>query len=421
MKKVLFFVSLIYFSTVLFAQSDSVYYGVNLSCAEWGSVFPGTYNIQYTYPTTKELDYYQSKGIRLIRLPIKWERIQQTLKGNLDTLELKRLFSFIDNIELRNMKVIVDIHNYCRYNIAGTDNIIGSSAVSVADITDLWTKLALQLKSKSCIWAYGLMNEPHDLFSKTPWVTIAQEIITGIRTTDQTTTILVGGDSWSSALNWLNASDNLKKLVDPYNNLIFEAHCYFDSNGSGGYNATSYDKDGVTVQTGVNRVKPFVNWLAKNHLKGFVGEYGVPYYDTRWLPVLDTFLTYLKANHVGGSYWAGGPWWGNEQLSCEPKNGKDALQMSVLEKYGTNVPETPTELPITENNTFQIAYPNPFKSDVYFGNTENNSLLEIYNSIGLKIFTQTIQSNKSLDLSFLVKGIYFFRINNKQSFMMIKE
>jgi len=41
-------------------------------------------------------------------------------------------------------------------------------------------------------------------------------------------------------------------------------------------------------------------------LFGFIGEYGVPDSDPRWLTVLDTFLAYLDANGVGGTYWAGG-------------------------------------------------------------------------------------------------------------------
>src|SRR5690606_34479588 len=86
---------------------------------------------------------------------------------------------------------------------------------------------------------------------------------------------------------------------------------------------------------GVDRVTEFVEWLDEKGAKGFIGEYGVPGNDSRWLTVLDNFLAYLDANGVSGTYWAGGPWWGSYQLSCEPTNNytTDKPQMSVLEDY----------------------------------------------------------------------------------------
>ena len=55
--------------------------GVNLSGAEFGSnVIPGTYGVDYTYPTHAEIDYYASKGLSDIPLPFLWERLQHTVK-----------------------------------------------------------------------------------------------------------------------------------------------------------------------------------------------------------------------------------------------------------------------------------------------------------------------------------------------------
>jgi endoglucanase len=419
MKKVLLLVCIIGLTNILFAQNDTTYYGVSLAGAEFGNTFPGVYNVDYTYPTTDELDYYQSKGIILIRLPIKWERIQQSLNGNIDAVELGRLTSFIENIRIRNMKVLIDIHNYCRYSISAVDNLIGSSAVSTANITDLWIKLSTILKSYNCIWGYGIMNEPHDMLNNSQWKDIAQSIITGIRTKDKTTTIVVGGDSWSSAERWPTLSDNLKTLSDPNNNLIFEAHCYFDNDASGTY-ANSYDADGITLTTGINRVKPFVNWLKTNHFRGFVGEYGIPNNDSRWLPVLDTFLVYLKSNHIGGSYWAGGPWWGGYGLTCEPNGSTDASQMSILENFSLDI-KTNEKIIANDGISSDQIYPNPCKSFVQIkGKILDNSLLEIFNNQGINIYSTTIQSLQTIDIGFLPNGLYLFRINHFQSFEIIK-
>jgi len=73
--------------------------------------------------------------------------------------------------------------------------------------------------------------------------------------------------------------------------------------------------------------------VEKNNKKGFVGEYGVPDDDPRWLETLDKFMTYISINGVNGAYWAAGPWWGNYRLSVEPRDHQDRPQMQILEKY----------------------------------------------------------------------------------------
>lgn len=308
-------------------------FGVNLAGAEFGSpFFPGTYNTHYIYPNAAELDYYKSKGLNLIRLPFSWERIQPVLSGALDETELNRIKDFLQAARNRNMAVILDLHNYGRYYLNGTEEIIGSPNLSIAHIKDLWTKLSSELKDNSEIWGYGIMNEPHDMLASTPWFDIAQEIINGIRTSDTNTRILVGGDNWSSAEFWPSASDNLKNLNDPSNNMTFEAHCYFDNNSSGRYNQ-GYDAEGGDPNRGIERVTPFLNWLETNNLNGFLGEYGIPADDSRWMTTLDNFLVHIESKGINGAYWAGGPWWGDYNLSIEPDNNIDKPQMAIVEKY----------------------------------------------------------------------------------------
>ena len=143
---------------------------------------------------------------------------------------------------------------------------------------------------------------------------------------------MVSGDSWSSAERWPEFSANLKNLVDPSKNLVFQAHIYFDKDASGAYRK-SYDEEAASPETGIKRAEPFLQWLKENNLKGFVGEYGVPDDDPRWLQTLDNFLAYLKKNGINGSYWAAGPWWGKYRLAIEPKDNTDRPQMPVLIKY----------------------------------------------------------------------------------------
>lgn len=304
--------------------------GVNLAGAEFASnKLPGAYNSDYTYPTNAELDYYKGKGLTLIRLPFLWERLQPTLYGSLNSVELGRIDSVVAAANSRGMQVILDPHNYDRYTLNGTAYLIGSSQVPNAAFTDFWSKLAAHYNGVRGIYGYSLMNEPHD--TNGTWKTTAQAGLNGIRQSDTSRLVLVPGDSWSGAWTWTQVNNDLL-LADPSHNLMYEAHQYFDKNGSGTY-ANSYDADGTYPNIGVDRVQPFLNWLKANNVRGIMTEYGVPNSDPRWLTVLNNFMTALDNAGVGGTYWAGGPWWSSYALSSEPVNGQDAPVMSVLTKH----------------------------------------------------------------------------------------
>lgn len=311
----------------------SMPFGTNLAGAEFAhDKIPGIYNKNYTYPTVAELDYFKSKGFTLFRLPFLWERLQHEPGGPLDSLELSRIADFVDRAGERKLWVILDMHNYGRRYVKGVRHIIGEEGLTAAHAADAWRRIAQALKTKQNIMAYDIMNEPHDMNPKTSWFSIAQEVVNGIRDVDSHTPIMVEGDSWASAARWMEFSDSLKYLKDPANKLMFEAHIYFDEDASGTYKR-SYDEEQTTPMTGVERARPFVEWLKKNNFKGIIGEYGVPDDDPRWLVTLDNMLAYLEENGVGGTYWAAGPWWNKYRLAIEPRNNEDRPQMKVLMKY----------------------------------------------------------------------------------------
>lgn len=310
------------------AQQKGAPFGVNLAGAEFGKI--GTDH--YGYPTVAELDYFKSKGLTLFRLPFKWERLQPELNGPLDTKELKSIKTFVDEAAKRNLLVILDMHNYARRHVGDSTHIINNGVITAAHVADAWKKIAIEFKSYKNIWGYGLMNEPYNMPSEKAWFNIAQIIINKVREIDTKTPILVGGDFWSSAERWQALSSHLKDLKDPKNNLIFEAHVYFDEDASGSYKR-SYEEEKAHPMVGVNRVKPFVNWLKQYGKRGFVGEYGIPDNDERWFPILENTLTYLKENGVNGTYWAAGPRWGKYKLSIEPRDGKDRPQMPSVAKF----------------------------------------------------------------------------------------
>ena len=323
----------------LFAQGDTAAFAIKLCGPEFGEKkMPGVYGVDFIYPNKAELVYFKDKGFKLMDLPFKWERVQPLLGGPLDSIEMGRINSFLDLCDSLGLKAKLSMQNFGRYLINGNESVIGSPELPVSQFEDVWKKLANSWNGKQNLLGFQIMNEPHDMHAM-PWVTIAQKAIDAIRSVNSSHTIFVCGDSYSATIDWKPNNPKIHELKDISDNLVYEGHCYFDKDLSGQYLNPSgttdkaYEHNAFGSKTGVQAVKPFVKWLKKYKKKGFIGEYGVPDDDPRWLIILDKFLAYISENGVNGAYWAAGPWWGEYRLSVEPRNGEDRPQMKILERY----------------------------------------------------------------------------------------
>jgi hypothetical protein len=140
------------------------------------------------------------------------------------------------------------------------------------------------------------------------------------------TPIIVEGDEWANAQYWQAYNANLN-ITDPANNIVYEAHQYFDG-GSGDYTQT-YGQLGDTANTGVQDVSSYLQWLQENNFKGYVGELGVPSNSStiaQWGPLLNNVLTALQADDVPATVWnfempdSSPSWWVSQIESSSPGN-----------------------------------------------------------------------------------------------------
>lgn len=295
-------------------------WGVNLAANWWWSFqnSPGqeTWTIPDFQPYYDDCAYLHSKNLGVIRLPVMWPRLQQSLFGELDSTHIAALDTIIDAAVQNNLIVVISPHGYGRYQPFCTDysgwaeahdNEIGSPAVPVTAFADFWARLANRYKNNPNV-LYGLMNEPHrmgpDHDGNDPigggelWAGICQIVVDAIRQVDPVKTIVVPGYGWSSARLWVNyGNDYLLNLTD--NNLVFECHQYLDQPDS----AANYGETcegpfvgAVSPDTvGEERLQPFVDWLRTNGKKGVIGEMGVPP-TTCWLDIFDNALHYISQN-----------------------------------------------------------------------------------------------------------------------------
>jgi endoglucanase len=300
--------------------------GVNLAGAEFTeNRLPGAYGNDYIYPSTSDVDYFLGKGMNIIRLPFRWERLQHSTNAPLNATELGRIQTLVNHTTARGAYVLLDLHNYGRYY---NTNVIGGPALPISAFTNLWGRLASVFRNQPRI-IFGLMNEPHDM-STHVWRDAANAAITAIRGLGATNLILVPGNGWSIAHDWYASwygtpnSTVMLGITDPLNNYAFEVHDYFDNEN------TNQDCD---PHVGVNRLTQFTAWCRTNGRRGFYGEFGVST-NTTCLVAMSNMLAYVNANAdvwLGWTYWAAGPWWGDYRFSIQPVNGLDKPQTDVLQ------------------------------------------------------------------------------------------
>ncbi|MBL0728917.1 glycoside hydrolase family 5 protein [Piscinibacter sp. HJYY11] len=304
--------------------------GVNLSGAEYNSTqVPGRYGYEYFYPSTAAVDYFQSKGMNLIRLPFLWERVQPTLYQPLNQTELQRLVSFVNSTTAKGITVLIDPHNYGRYR----QQVIGSTGVPHNAFGDFWYRLAGTFKNNPKV-IFGLMNEPYGMTTEN-WVGAANDAIRRIRAAGATNTIAVPGNAWSGAYSWTSNfygtpnAQAMLQITDSRNNLVFEVHQYLDTDSSG---TTTHC---VSATIGAQRLQVFTDWLRANGKRGLLGEFAAANTDTCKL-ALNGMLAFMQANSdvwVGWSYWLAGAWASNDPFSLQPVNGVDKPQMQVLQPF----------------------------------------------------------------------------------------
>jgi endoglucanase len=304
--------------------------GVNLAGAEFASKkLPGVLGTDYAYPSRAELAYFKSAGMQIIRLPMRWERVQRTLLGPLDVAEVAQIARVLGWAQELDLCVLLDLHNYGNY----AAQPIGSPQVSVAAFEDVWLRLASTFADTNTT-ALGLMNEPAAL-QPSAWVAIAQSTLLALRRAGAEHLLLVGSGRWSGAhefdkpFDGVSAAQSFAQFKDPLNRFAVELHQYADKNFSG----TSADC--IAPERLTNSMQHLARWSRTHRVRFFMGEFGVAS-SAACLEALRALLEPMQDTTVwlGWTYWAAGARWGKYPFSIHPTaTGTPPAQMVVLRDY----------------------------------------------------------------------------------------
>lgn len=218
---------------------------------------------------------------------------------------------------------------------------IGDSQLPISAYVDVWTKLADHFKNNINVYAYDLMNEPHDMPTPTSpsnylttstWTQAAQAAINAIRTLDTDHYIIAELDAWAGGQSFVSSygSNPTPWLQDDANKLVYSFHYYFDPDHSGSY-SSSYTPSALNrIET---EVVPLMQWAQTRNLRLHCGEYGTPNDDESWLTAMTAFLEYCNTYNVWANHWAAGDAY-SAVTTLQPTNSytTDRPQMQVVGK-----------------------------------------------------------------------------------------
>ena len=195
----------------------------------------------------------------------------------------------VDFITDRGGYVLIDPHNYMRYNDPSmqpnSGSVIGNTsdpkAATTEQFNSFWNELSMRFKDNDNV-IFAINNEPHNM----PTTLILQNdqaAIDGIRATGAKQLILVPGNGYTGAENWLSGVGNgydasgpgavpnsevLGAIDDPGKNFAFDMHLYLDYDFSGTHNAC------VSADYGQQNLVNVTGWLQQHDYKAFLSEFG---------------------------------------------------------------------------------------------------------------------------------------------------
>ena len=377
-----------------------LYRGVSLAGGEFeGPLAP----IGAFLPYDNDATVFLHKGMNTFRVPITWEYFAD-INGviNAQATYLARLDAVIGNLtSVVNASVIIDLHNYMRYNPtnvrlntgntdpSGSDVIgVGRAAPTTAAFANLWSNIVARYSSPRIL--YALMNEPHDISFDT-LVTNTNAALHAIRRQESggpPHLVLISGNNWTGLHSWFsrdnfcNGNDALflDRLEDPANHYAIEVHQYFDADSSGTYRTGNCVPTGEFNATFDAYWTSFTAWSRRHQLSVLLGEFGAV--DT---PICISDVTHLMdalttfENTIGWVVWAGGNSWGGYILSVAPSGPANALMNNhvlyenYLVAHNDSLPplnETPVAILIINESSENLHYVGGYLPSQFIGSAD---------------------------------------------------
>jgi aryl-phospho-beta-D-glucosidase BglC (GH1 family) len=179
----------------------------------------------------------------VVRLAVGWERIQPVPFGALDPTQVRYLQQVLRWADQLGLVVVLDLHGFGDRPVPHGTRVrtarLGSRALPVAAFADVWRRLGVLVADRHVVVGYGLLNEPVRLAATGSagarlWERASQAAVDAVRGAGARGTVLISAYGSTSPVGWPHLHRN-PWIHDPAGDLAYEAHAYFDADGSGHY------------------------------------------------------------------------------------------------------------------------------------------------------------------------------------------
>ena len=191
----------------------------------------GNFGTDYTYGSAADYKFLADRGYTMVRLTIRWERLQPTLNAALDATEVARLHTAFTNARAAGLSLLICPKNQgCYYSYDGTTGqrlILGDAALPASAFADFWGRMATEFGSESNLQGWDLCNEPGQP-TVANWKAASQAAVSAIRAAGDTHLIVVAGagTAWGPAPFWTQFNGKTGWVTDPANNFAYDTHLY---------------------------------------------------------------------------------------------------------------------------------------------------------------------------------------------------
>ncbi|MFC5908737.1 glycoside hydrolase family 5 protein [Streptacidiphilus monticola] len=211
---------------------------------------PGVFPHAYGYENEDDYSYLADQGVSLVRLSVSWERLQPVPFHALDATEVQRVRDSVYAAQRHGLLVLLDLHGYGDFAAGGGRGTLrlGSPALPTGALADFWRRAVTALPP---VYGYDLLNEPQHLAATGTagarlWESASRQAADAIRAAHGHGLLVVAGygDAQPGAWGRLHPAP---WISDPLDRVAYDAHAYFDSDGSGRY-AASYPRELTLAQ-----------------------------------------------------------------------------------------------------------------------------------------------------------------------------
>ncbi|MCE9604412.1 MAG: glycoside hydrolase family 5 protein [Planctomycetia bacterium] len=201
-----------FFQTLALPEGRSIHLGrgINLGNAleapregEWG--------------VTLEEEYFRAiaaAGFDSIRLPVRWSaHAAPTAPYTIEPEFFARVDWAVEQAFSRGLAVVLNVHHYSEMDERPDEHL--------PRLLALWQQIAEHYRELPPTLAFELLNEPHDKLTAAKWNGILKDVLTVVRRTNPTRTVVVGPVAW-------NGIGELKSLELPEadRHLLVTVHYY---------------------------------------------------------------------------------------------------------------------------------------------------------------------------------------------------